>query len=251
MTYGEKILAEADRINAEAEKVKGIYEAGAKSEYDLFWDTFQANGTRKNYNYAFHTNGWNDANFRPKYDIVPTSCQYAFDSCAVTDMAKIMRECGVRFDFSKATSGLNAFRNAKVTTLPEMDISTLTDVRGMFSGTYSLHTIEKLIVSEKTGSYTGVNDAYVAFTYANALKNIVFEGEWAVHLDMRYCPLSKESIISAINVLSSTATSKTVTLKKTAVNSAFETAEGLKDGSASQEWADLIATKSNWTISLV
>ena len=71
-----------------------------------------------------------------------------------------------------------------------------------------------------------------------------FDVQWSTEL-------SKESIISIINALSDTTTALTVTLSKTAVNNAFETAKGNADGSTSEEWAALIATKQNWTISLV
>lgn len=63
--------------------------------------------------------------------------------------------------------------------------------------------------------------------------------------------LSKPSITSIINCLSTTTSGLTVTLSKTAVNNAFETSEGVADGSTSQEWLNLVATKTNWTISLV
>ena len=53
--------------------------------------------------------------------------------------------------------------------------------------------------------------------------------------------LNKASIESVINALSFTTTGLTVTLSQTAVNNAFTT----------EEWNALIATKSNWTISLV
>ena len=39
--------------------------------------------------------------------------------------------------------------------------------------------------------------------------------------------------------------------KDKAVNKAFETGEGLLDGNTSTEWKSLVATKTNWTISLL
>jgi hypothetical protein len=53
--------------------------------------------------------------------------------------------------------------------------------------------------------------------------------------------LSKASIESIINALSSTTSGLTVTISKTAKEAVFTT----------EEWATLIATKPNWTISLV
>jgi hypothetical protein len=62
--------------------------------------------------------------------------------------------------------------------------------------------------------------------------------------------LNKESIKSFVNALSPTTTDKVLTLHKNAVNAAFETSTGAKDGENSEEWVNLIATKSNWTITL-
>ena len=42
---------------------------GKQEEHDTFWDTFQKNGSRRNYSYAFF-DGWTNANFAPKYDII-------------------------------------------------------------------------------------------------------------------------------------------------------------------------------------
>ena len=50
--------------------------------------------------------------------------------------------------------------------------------------------------------------------------------------------------------LSTTTTGLTVTFSKTAVDKAFETAEGANDGSTSPEWLALVATRPNWGIGL-
>lgn len=64
------------------------------------------------------------------------------------------------------------------------------------------------------------------------------------------CPLNKASIENVVNVLSDTASGKTLTLRLTAVKKAFETSEGANDGNTSEEWLALAASKSNWTITL-
>ena len=53
-----------------------------------------------------------------------------------------------------------------------------------------------------------------------------------------------------MNILSDTASGKTLTLSLTAVNNAFETSAGAKDGSTSAEWTALVDAKTNWTITL-
>ena len=98
-----------------------------------------------------------------------------------------------------------------------------------------------------TGSFNSV------FLNAHSLKNVVFLGSIANGgLDLQWSTqLSKASITSLINALSETTSALSVTLSRTAVNAAFETSAGAKDGVSSAEWATLIATKPNWTISLV
>jgi hypothetical protein len=91
------------------------------------------------------------------------------------------------------------------------------------------------------------------FHYAYDTEHIGFEGiiaqnglnlQWSTKLD-------KESHVKLVNTLSSTTSGLSVTVSQTAVNKAFETSEGANDGSTSQEWLNLIATKPNWTISIV
>lgn len=240
MTYAEKIIAEADRINAEAEKVKGIYEAGAKSEYDLFWDNYQSNGTRTNYSYCFYTSNWTEKTFRPKYKLVPTNINNAFRNMNVPDF---YNACDL--DTSKCTDVKFAFAGAGHKHIGIIDLSSCTgaNTNGLFSGATNLRTVDKLIWNEHitTGD---------PFYNCSSLRNVVMEGTIACNFQAFYSrSLSRASIESIINTLSPT-TGYTLTLSQVAVNSAFETAEGLKDGSTSQEWEDLIATKSNWTISL-
>lgn len=132
---------------------------------------------------------------------------------------------------------------------PEIDTSGAQAISYLFSGCTALKTIPKLSLKNIQNTSYNVSNA---FTNCTALENITFEGEIIVSgMTLQYSKLlSKESIISLINALSATTTGRKVTLSKTAVNNAFETSEGAADGSTSAEWLELIATKSNWTISL-
>lgn len=89
------------------------------------------------------------------------------------------------------------------------------------------------------------------FQNAPNLREMRFKGSINTVMNMtRNTKLSKNSILSLIPCLSDEITGKTLTLSKTAVDTAFETSEGAADGSTSTEWLELIATKPNWTISL-
>ena len=213
-----------EKLQAIAENVPKVYEAGRQAECDAFWDVFQDYGNRRNYNQAFYNSmdekGWTDETFNPKYPII-TGSDYnnnIFASCTFTDTK-------VEIDLSASPSTINTFVYC-----------------------YYLKTIRKLTFStDENAIITNM------FFQCYALENIVFGGEivqtgisfqWSTNL-------SRESIINIINALSSNVTDKTITLSRTPVRKAFETSEGANDGNTSAEWLNLIATKPNWTISLV
>jgi hypothetical protein len=63
----------------------------------------------------------------------------------------------------------------------------------------------------------------------------------AVSINLQHSPLTKASFESVVAALSPTVTGQTATFSKKAKEAAF----------TADEWAALIATKSNWTFSLV
>jgi hypothetical protein len=216
MTIEEKLTAIAANTPRvyEAGKAEGIAE-GRKSAYDEFWDTFQGNGDRYLYWGAFAGSGWDDVTFKPKYPFVcVTTHNYMFYLC-------------------------------KITYIPTLHIN-VAAITQMFYEAALVKTIEKLVFEKATTSFSDT------FTRCNALENLTIEGviggngfnvQWSTKL-------SKASITSIINALSTITTGLTVTLSKTAVNNAFATAEGAANGSTSAEWLALVATRSNWTIAL-
>lgn len=60
----------AEKLNTIAENEQKVYEAGAKSEFDKFWDGLQNYGNRKNYDKGFQY--WGAEYIKPKYKVVPT-----------------------------------------------------------------------------------------------------------------------------------------------------------------------------------
>jgi hypothetical protein len=63
--------------------------------------------------------------------------------------------------------------------------------------------------------------------------------------------LGKTNTKSIIDGLSDTAMGQTLTLNLAGVNKAYETASGANDGATSATFAELVATKPNWTITLI
>lgn len=218
---------------------------GMQTEYDRFWDSYQNRYATAH----FAGIGWNNDTFKPKYDIKITNGYFFFYNCGVNDdLVEILNRQGVSLDTSEATSIQYLFRISRFTRVGEINLTGLGRIRDntiqAFS-TSALITIDKMIVNENNVFATNM------FTGATALKNIIIEGPVADSINFKDSPLSKDSILSVFNSLSDTITGKTLTLKLSAVNTAFETSAGAADGSTSEEWNTLISTKSNWTISLV
>lgn len=224
---------------------------GMQTEYDRFWDSFQNTSIypKRCGPAHFAGTGWNNDTFKPKYDIKVSNGYFLFYNCGVKgDLVEILNGLGVTLDTSEATSVQYLFWTSRFTRVGEINLTGLARVLGNTSQAFStgtLITIDKIIINENNVFATNM------FAGATALKNITVEGPIAYSISFKDCPLSKASILSLFNSLSDTITGTTLTLKLSAVNTAFETSAGAADGSTSEEWAALIATKPNWTISLV
>lgn len=240
MTREEKVL----QLKQDFDEV---YEAGKQAEYDAFWDAYQENGNRTNYRHAFAGKGWTAEIFKPKYDIRPKvdgSYMMFYFSEISGDLVQMLEDCDVYLDFS----GVNVwaqytFCQSKITRLGKMDFHNATVLASTFSGT-PLHTIDELVVS-KTTRFDG------AFNDCVDLENLTISGTIGQSgLNLQWSTkLSKASIMSVINALSTTTSGLSITLPKTAVDREFE--EGDRLGSDSQEWEEILQNHSNWTISLV
>ncbi len=183
---------------------------GAVVEQDQFWEAYQWGGKRTTYPYAFYNSYWKDDIFNPKYDFINVSNVYCmFDTSYLTKIDKTIQ-------IAKNPSSINQ----------------------TFAHMPYLKSIKRLIVNE-THAFTNW------FLDDTALEDLGIEGVIAQSISLSASSkLNKNSQLRLFNCLSDTATGKTLTLSKTAVNNAFE------NGSAGDEWLNLVATKPNWTISL-
>ena len=232
-------------------ETKGI-EQGKKSEHDTFWDIFQANGKRRNYEAAFKGGFFNRDNFKPKYDIIIEG--YASGMGAFwglnsgkepLDLAEHCNALGIRIDFSTCEHAYEAFREARVSRIGELDLSSATYMDYMFYNATALKTIDKIISSETTNWVPNI-----FLETGGSLTHCIFEGIIAKNFNIFDTNLDKESLVSVINTLSPSTSGLSCTLRKKSIDKAFETSTGSLDGSKSDEWSALVATKSNWTIAL-
>lgn len=229
-TYPQKI------VELVTEKQNAGIEQGKQSAYDEFWDSFQNNGKRSDYEYVFGGGGWNDTTFKPKY--IPIKPRYAgsmFEKCGatdvdLTDVVEINSQCWGYVRAFKGFTGLVKFGDF---------YCSHDNCQEIFMGCTNLKSVRKF-TSQSTTSYSNT------FYNCTSLTDITFYGTVANNFDIRYSPLNRASIESLIGCLSSTATGKTLMLNKTAKEAAF----------TDEEWVTLISPKSNqydgnWTISLV
>lgn len=231
-------VAEGTHTREYAGKVKEVYEAGKKSEYDELWDTFQANGSRTAYDFAFCESSsgvrWvAGKTYRPKYRIKATRAMNMFYN------TRLPYEAIAIVDFSECTDFYCTFQYSSTKKFPPIDLRKATRTHSIFSFNAAVEEIEELLVAEST-PYNA------CFNGCSKLKEIRFNGTVGKNgLDFQLSPkLSKASIISIINALSTTTSGLPVILSKTAVETAF-------GSTTSEEWTALIGTRSNWTISLV
>ena len=243
----------ADKVLQLKQDIDDAYQAGydkgtadvGDGYYDFFWDNFQQNGERSAYAYAFANNsGWNDTIFKPKYKFF-TSDRYSFQYMFQNHkgITKITPDF---FDLDKSVNyyGVYMFFGANIKTI-EYDLRKCTSVGHMFrqckSEEIKLHNLN---------SGHNINDNFMR-ECATVVRLRWVDSIASQNLDVSSATLlDAESIRQTISILSDSGSGKTVSFSTLAVDNAFETAEGLADGSESEEWNALVATKSNWTISL-
>ena len=219
----KSLLGITDKINAQdfAVKIDEVYKQGKKSQYDEFWDSYQHNGKRTDYESAFCGSGWNPENFKPKYPIVvgnggnnARNLFYLFDDVNKT-VSQVLdyRTIKDKIDLTQAVKTERTFYGAFMNYI-EVDLSNSTSLVECFDcGWRGCRTTDlTLTVSEKCTSFTG------AFSWTTTLQNLIFtEGSViAVNIAFAQSPnLTHESLMSIINALkdySGTTSTYTLTL---------------------------------------
>lgn len=238
----------AEKLQIIAENEEKVFEAGKKSQYDEFWDNYQQNGNRIDYQNAFSGKGWTKETFKPKYDIRPNNAYMLFRWNQVeVDLVEWFDELGIIFDDSNIGKNVQyMYFCSKFTRIGTITLTGATNGTGdMLNSCEKLRTIDKILSAEAT-VYSNSN-----FLGCKALENITFEGIIGSNINFKdSSKLTKVSIESIVNALSTNTTNLTATLSLAAVKKAFETSSGANDGNTSVEWLNLKASKSNWTITL-
>lgn len=152
-----------------------------------------------------------------------------------------------------------------------VDFSLFQNLRGVFLGS-NVKRVKTVDARSATSGWNGMANMFYdskieeiqefypstktyfngTFVRCKSLKRVIFKSEIVVPtLTFSYSfYLDRESIESVFSNLSTTTSELPVIFSISAVNKAFETDTGENDGSTSEEWLALVATKSNWTIAL-
>lgn len=224
-----------------------VYEAGKNKAIKEWQDDYLTYKNAVGYHFAF--SAWNEETYRlflsqpndKLFKIINGADQMYrnFNMYGVNrqtiDLVELHKELGIPdIDWSTATqSCYNTFSYSRISRLGIMDLSNTTHSRFFTNASY-LVTIDELKLNPSS-EYTSLFDG------CTSLKNIKFGNTIPKSLSFAVSPLTKESIEDVVEHLSDDVTGQTITFKKTAKESDFTT----------EEWAALIATKPNWSFSLI
>jgi hypothetical protein len=157
--------------------------------YDIFWDSYQNNGGRKDYQYAFAGEGWNDTNVQLKYpltDITISNSYMMFARTKIVDVAALFPKLVCAY------SQYTFYNSLYTKHIGEMTIKD--DAYGVFSNCQALEKIDKLVITNKAKFTSAFNNCY-------ALKDIVMDGSIENSVNFQWSPLSVDSMKSIISRL--------------------------------------------------
>ena len=210
---GEKVITENGIYSAEADELDGYskvevnvdteaaFNAGKQAEYDAFWDTYQDNGNRTNYERGFAGTGWNDDTFIPKYSIRPINANGMFSYSKITNLKELLKKHGVELDFSQVSYNriVQAFAESAITDIGVLDVSSVKEISYLLWNARNLVNVDKVIFSND-GKTTFANNV---FQNCSKLSEIRFEGVIGQNgFNVGNCPLlSHDSLMSIINAL--------------------------------------------------
>lgn len=200
-------------------KIDDVYAKGQDDKMDAFWDMYQNNGDRKNYDFAFASSltsgsgaawggNWTSQWFQPKYTIKPLSMkQMMYNACLLTEnpfKCSVSPNVKATLDTSRCVNfywPFGAMFNAGVTCLPVIDTRAAKTVDPICPWG-SITKIDKVILKDDGSQQVTLFPYNGSPTNIERIKDVVFEGMIGSNIDWRSCPyLTHDSLMSAINAL--------------------------------------------------
>lgn len=227
--------------SAFAAAIGDVYESGQNSMYGSFWDAFQQNGNRVNYDYGFYGRQWNEGILKPKHRIAPTSANQMFLNNNYKGDLRTLSSEDDFLDFSACTNVSNLFAYAnQISHIGKVDMSSATSIAGAFVGCTSLVSIDEVVFNLQGTQAPGSS----IFKNCSALQHVKISGKIGQSISFGESKmLSRDSIESIVDALLESVRGQTLTLSQTAVDNAFKDAEA--------EWEALMSTKSFWNFSTI
>lgn len=221
----------AKLLKTVAENEKKVFEAGEKAGDEAFVRMYTNNYTRTDYGSAFQYSDFSGYTF-PK-TIKPTNIYAIFQNYKGVYIPNGLDCSGVVSSQSAMQFTCRYASSLKV--FPDINIPVMERYAGTWQGCEKLETIE-LIRCDVNSEFSS------AFSGCYGLKNVTFDG--MIGKDISFSnswQLTKGCFEHIVSHLSDAAIGKTATFSSAAKTTAF----------SNTEWSALIATKPNWTFSLV
>lgn len=231
------------------DKIDDVYENGVITERKRYFTSYQHNGNRKDYNFAFAE--WKTDIFTPIFNIRPTgrANNIFYNSYIEGDLRDILNKFNVNLDFSKTLSVNYAFKYSNFTALPVLNFSSVQE-KSYHICQYcdKLHTVEKIIITYANQTNILLNHA---FDGCVALTDIIFEmtdktEDNGIIQDIGFPDshsLSKSSIENIVGLVHPLR-SITITFSEQAILKAY-------GDLYNEEWVSLVESVPNATIALV
>ena len=188
--HTRNIVVEAEGGDYDKGYESGVAD-GKKAEYDAFWDMFQKNGTRTEYRYAFAYTDWTEEMFKPKYPFkLAGDNTYAFLGVQAVWEDKVFT-----VDTAEAVNLMWAFRLTKFKRIGKCDLSSATNIQGIFAFCSNLVSIAEIVSHERLVWHE-------SFFYSTKLEEVRFSGVIGNSIGFADCSkLSVDSVQSIIDHL--------------------------------------------------
>lgn len=244
-------------LKAIYDNVPQVFAAGSNAWNRDFWNSYQKSGALEDCSELFSGGGWTAKFFTPQYNIHPTqraTNMFAHSRMPI-NLVTHLENLDVKLITRDATDLSGIYYDTAFTAVPEVVLgSTLdTPVKHLFSESDELVYASIQLTQEFMDTDIPVIWSQ-CFEKCEALRDLTFSGPGVINytIDLQWSTrLTKASITNVINYLASDTSDLVCRLSLAAVNIAFETSEGANNGTASEEWLNLIESKPNWSFGLI
>lgn len=215
-------------------------QAGIESEYDRFWDAYQENGKRVDYNYAFAN--WPDGVGVPKYDVAPVTASMMFAKTKIISIPEMFEKHGKRLDFSGCENMTSMFYWSELKDAGLVDTSSMNSLHGTI---WCASLMERMLIRFKSDASQEISNAFEHLNKLNTLT--VVGGTIGKDFKIQWSPLSTDSMKSVITHLKNYAgTADAGKYKVTFTETCWTALEADSTAPDGNTWRDYVETTLGW-----